>query len=253
VIKKRDRTIASFEDWAEWGRPKRDGHWKDGRSAMEAARCWAGSLTMPSEVLAILADHPDFGEITQWSGEPEASVKFDSFRGPPNIDLLLCPEDERGAFIVAVEAKADEPFGRTVATYRRDAAKAKAASPNSRQLERIEQLVPALFGDSSAGLPAVEALRYQLLTATAGALAEATRRGIDRAVLLVQEFRTSLTTAKRQAVNHADLTAFVSQISGGAVSTVEEGRLYGPFRVPEGAFFKAPAGLYVGKVGREVV
>lgn len=61
VIQKRDQPIASFEDWAEWGRPKREGHWKAGRSAMETARCWAGSPTMPPEVLAILADHQDFG------------------------------------------------------------------------------------------------------------------------------------------------------------------------------------------------
>jgi len=254
VIHKSDIPVEPIEDWFARCSPKSARQWKDGRSAKEAGHCWVGmqSPTLPPEVAAALASNPDFGEVTRWSGEPEAQVRFDGHSGPANIDLLLHASDARGEFVVAVEAKADEPFGNTVAGSLARSLEVKLSTPNSKRMARMEELVRALFHPREKRMPRLEDLRYQLLTATAAALAVAHGAGTARAVVLVQEFRTHLTTPKRRKENHADLTSFVRRISGGAVSTVEEGRLYGPFRVPGGALFSDPAGLYVGKVGREV-
>jgi hypothetical protein len=66
-------------------------------------------------------------------------------------------------------------------------------SPGSNGITRIEQLAAAVLGPWRKGEPPIGNLHYQLLTATAGALCEAERRGFDRSMLLVHEFHTAKT------------------------------------------------------------
>jgi hypothetical protein len=218
----------------------------------EPARAWlaVSSPKLPPEVRAALASHPDFGPVRRWEAEPEARVRFDSFGGEPaNVDLLLEAEDDRGPFVVAVEAKADETFGRTVAGALSAAEKRLAANPRSKGVARIRQLEAALFGASEDG---VGALRYQLLTAGGAALAAASARGAGRAVLLVQEFRTEKTTERRLGQNAKDLERFLAALGAPDPSSVIRGGLAGPFRVPGGALFEGVPALYVGKGSRTI-
>ena len=50
----------------------------------------------------------DIGSLRDWCADPEAKVRIDEFRGPPNIDVLLTGCDDNGPVVAAVEAKADE-------------------------------------------------------------------------------------------------------------------------------------------------
>ena len=248
-------TLRSLADWKEHASPKSAGQWKEGRSALETARAWlaAKSPDLPPEVEALLASHPDFGPLEAWEAEPEAQVPFDGFSGPANLDLLLRARDRMGAFVVAVEGKADESFGATLGATFSAALERKLSSPNSKGVARIQQLAQALLHPRSGrGLPRVGDLRYQLLTASAAALAEAERLGVGRAVVVVHEFRTDLTSEKKLARNQRDLVRFLRRISQGEVTECETGRLYGPIRVPGGSLLGTVTALYVGKAVREM-
>ena len=216
---------------------------------MEIARAWLGNGdgSLPQEVSAILSTHPEFGAVVRWDAEPEARLHFDSFPGEPrNSDMLVLAEDDRGAYLISVEGKADEPYGETVGKAAVNAAKRLREHPRSNGMARLEQLAAALLppGISSEVL---NALRYQLLTACAGAVAEANRRGLVRAVMLVHEFITTENENTKHQRNARDLDAFMTQLSfGEPVASAQEGRLLGPFRHASYSGVR----LYVGKVTR---
>ncbi len=151
---------------------------------------------------------------------------------------------------MAVEAKADEPFDRPVSAVLASAVKRRAANERSGGVARVEWLLATLFGGSPAEA-ALAALRYQLLTATAGAVAEAARAGVGRVVVLVHELRTPKTIGARLARNQADLDAFVRRLSNGAVPSVGAREVRGPIRLP--APSASGVELFVGKARRDVV
>lgn len=90
-------------------------------------------------------------------------------------------------------------------------------------------------------------MRYQLLTATAAAVAEARRRGVGRAVLMIHEFVTERTSDRRYADNAGDLDAFVRWVSGGGAEGVEAGTVCGAFELPGGGEIDSAVRFYVGK------
>jgi hypothetical protein len=244
-------SIRTLEDWRKYAGPKSDKHWRNDRSAVEAARAWL-SVTppeLPAEVSAALSRHPAFGPVRAWVAEPEAKLPFDSFRGEPrNTDLLVRARDDKGSYLIAIEAKADETFGVMVADALADAVERKLVNPRSNGVARVEQLTAALLGPRQDGEAPLSKLRYQLLTATAGALRAGLDHGVVRVVMLVQEFITRLTSAARHEVNARDLGLFVQRLSHGAVNQVVQGQLYGPFRVPGGPLLDVVPELYIGKI-----
>ena len=246
------RTLA---DWQAHAPPKSANQWKAGRSATETARAWVGvePPNLPVEVAEVLDSHDDFEALTEWRAEPEALVPFDDMGGQPsNVDLLLEGQDLGGRIVMAVEGKADEPFGATVAKTFSAALERRVASARSRGVDRIQGLAGTLFTPiTTPGIPRVAELRYQLLTVSAAALAGARRAGAERAVVLVHEFRTALTKEENLRRNALDLTRFVRRLSGNPSQDVEPGRLYGPFTVPGRLKDGTPA-LYVGKAARNV-
>ena len=84
-----------------------------------------------------------------------------------------------------------------------------------------------------SGQPKARDLRYQLLTACAGALAEAQRRQLTRAVMLVHEFITPAIADGNHNRNAADLQGFVERLSGRTGLLVKNGELQGPFVFPD--------------------
>ncbi len=250
MITKDGRVIADLEDWRVRAGPKRAEQWKDGRSAKEAARAWLGAApAIPKAVGEVLTQHQDFGEFQRWEAEPEKQVRFDKFRGePPNIDVLLIGHDTDGPVVAAIEAKADEPFGYTVARTLAAAERRLAKNPRSKGVARLQQLTAAILGVKPE---TVTDVRYQLLTATAAVVAEADRWSAERAVLIVHEFVTDETTDARHLANASDLDAFVSLLSRGVVGSVPAGALVGPFTLPGGAAAR-PIRLYVGKATEDL-
>src|SRR5687768_15674196 len=196
-LAKNDNEITTIESWLQHAGPKgKERQWTDGRSAKELARMWCstGSVVVPS-VITRLFSHPDFGSLEFLDGEPEARIEFDQFGGEPrNSDLVIRARDDRGVIGISIEAKADEPFGDRVLVALRAAAKRKAANPKSRGLERIRRLASTLLSETEdESLTSIADLRYQLLTATAGALAWAESVSATRAVLIVHEMTGSKT------------------------------------------------------------
>ena len=197
----------------------------------------------------MLASHPRFDEVLSWDAEPEARLRFDAFPGEPrNSDLLVIANDAFGPYVLAVEAKADEPYGVTLAEALGAALERRIENPRSNGIARIEVLATLLLRPRTVGLPKAKDLRYQLLTACAGTLAEAHRRQLARAVMLVHEFITPATSDVNHARNASDLRLFLSRLSGHANRLVHDGELQGPF------VFGPYAGveLFVGKVARNL-
>jgi hypothetical protein len=251
AIYKNGRQISTLKEWREFAPPKSPKHWSPGRSAMELARSWlaVSSPSLPAGISAVLGGHSAFGTILNWCAEPEVRISFDQLRGEPrNTDLLVQACDDRGEFLLAVEAKADEPFGETVAEALAAAAERRLANPRSRGIERIEHLAMALLGPRRKGEVSLGRIRYQLLTAVAGAVAVAVRKRSQRVVLLVQEFQTYKTTEEKRVANARDLNAFVHRLSHGAVRQIDAGTILGPFEIPGNILFGTVPPLFIGKV-----
>ena len=247
TVEKDGQRLSTLEAWFVHAPPKRGRrHWRDGRSAKESAKAWlAAAPVLPAEIAATLSSHPDIGTLGDWLAEPEAEVPIDEFYGPPNVDVLLVGRDRSGPVVVAVEAKADEPFSETVGEILEVARSRLAGNPRSKGVARIERLLAALFGAAMDDREVLD-LRYQLLTVTAAAMAEAERRSAQRAVVMVHEFVTSLTRDEKRASNARDLDRFVARLARGR-RPVEPGALLGPFTVPGKPIVGTTIALYFGK------
>ncbi len=183
-------------------------------------------------------------------GPPNPKFAWLSTSTKANLEIpifLIRTSDEYGPFLIAVEAKADETFGAFASEQLADAVDARMANPRSMALARVEDLAKMILPVRSKGAPALRHIRYQLLTATAGAIAEASRSKVSRAVLLIQEFCSTRTKDTLQNRNHADLEAFVARVSDGSVKNVVEGEVLGPFEIPISQAFSSRPLLYVLK------
>ena len=249
MLHKRHQPLVDLEDWRVRAKPKSPSQWKDFRSAKEAAKHWLGAFpALPADLSSTLRSHSDFSDIVEWSAEPEVQLRFDKRRGEPrNTDLLVLARDAMGPFVVAVEAKADEPFDRPIAKVVEDARKRLAANPRSGGLARIADLVASLLPSAADHAERDVELRYQLFTAAAGVLAYAENHGIHRAVLYVQEFVTPETTDDNHRVNGDDLNRWLHRVSAGAHSSISDRTLVGPISIPGAPLFAGRAALYVGK------
>ncbi len=252
MIHKNSESITSLSDWRRLGKPKSESHWVPERSAFEAAREWLDvtSPALPPGLQDLLKSNAAFGDVHSWNAEPEVQIRIDDFRGEPrNCDVLVRGTDTFGDFVIAVEAKADEPFGEKVGDAFAAALERLVANPSSKGVERIASIAHALFGARIGGAPKIADLRYQLLTATAGALAASAGGG--RTVMLVQEFITGKTHPDKHAENANDLDAFVNRLTRGAVPKCEPGKLYGPIELTRSHEGEAPSAtpqLFVGKI-----
>jgi hypothetical protein len=250
VLTKNGLSITSLDDWKRVAGPKRDYQWQDNFSAKEAARAWlAAAPCLPVEIESILVLHSDFTAPLCWNAEPEVRIKFDAFAGEPrNTDLLVSATDSRGRYTIAVEAKALESFGRTIAAERKTASDAALRNRGSNRLRRIEQLVSAVLAPGPDEVTLFDSLRYQLLTATAGALRAAIDQDCSRAVLLIQEFIPVGKRTTGLARNTSDLDEFVQRLTRRAISKITVGNLEGPIRLPTNELFRPTPDLYIGKV-----
>ena len=149
---------------------------------------------------------------------------------------------------MTVEAKADEPYGATVAKTICAALERRIDNPRSRGVERISDLATSLLTPWSKGLPHIDGLFYQLLTATAGTLAYAIQNKASPAVLIVHEFVTDKTDDAKHASNAKAYRDFIRRLYGDALLDKELRGLIGPFTVPGLPLFEFPPPLLVGKL-----
>jgi hypothetical protein len=141
----------------------------------------------------------------------EERTHFDDFGGPRNHDLLVIGKAGGETVVVAIEAKAGEPFDRTIAEYRDAAMGQRERGEATNKPERLDQLLatyaPALDPKSEE----VGALRYQLFSALAGTVVAASEHKAQHAVLMIHEFKTD---DREGADNDADLARFSSAVLG---------------------------------------
>src|SRR5690606_23849560 len=141
--------------------------------------------------------------------------------------------------------KADEPFGEPIGDYLE---RARAGNPKTGTARRARKLVRIVFGrDEDPEREPYSRLRYQLLTAAAGAVLQAAIDGARTAVLVVHEFRSHAVDPAKLEVNEADLTAFLTVMAGRAVEA-QTGALLGPWRMLSAGDGGQGVDLLVGKI-----
>jgi hypothetical protein len=188
-------------------------------------------------------------------------VPIDDLPGEPrNADLaFVCTVPGRDSttmvrrLAVSVEAKADESLGQRVRAVEAAAIARRATGKASNADIRARALVAAILGPDTVGDPDVQDLRYQLLTATAGALAYARAQRADVAVLVIHEFvhvGAVHTRPARLAANSRDIDAFLARLSQGRCPGLTTACLTGPFRVAGNTFLPAEIPLLIGKAQR---
>jgi hypothetical protein len=250
-IEKGGRSISTLGDWEQLAPPKRSEQWTPGRSAYELARAWCGGggPAIPSELLALLDSTDETRSLVIECVHSEHRIAFDDYGGEPrNADLAFLAASARGPVAVTVEAKADEPFGLTVADTLADALERRIENDRSNGIRRVEALAAALFGPRMKGQPRVGDLRYQLLTAAAGSLAYAEANGASIAVLVVHEFVTSKTNAAKHERNARDLDAFLTRLGRPDAAAQAPERRVGPLTVPATYTLSSRPMLFVGKI-----
>lgn len=158
-----------------------------GTSAPTLAAAWAGIV----ELCGVLHSQPALRRFTIDEIVVEAQTTFDEFpSGPRNHDLVVRGSlPDRARAVVCVEAKAGEDLGKAIAAQRVEAERTKVANPRSNATARLDGLLRR-FVSPDHPPEETDRLRYQLLTALAGTIAEARAIGAAHAVLMLQDFRT---------------------------------------------------------------
>jgi hypothetical protein len=227
-VEKRNRSICSLTEWREHGRPAGgDSQWRDGRSAKETARAWLGLLP----VLTLLESHRATSGLRISRVEPEVRLKFDDYGGNTrNSDVVVYGQGDAGKVVIAIEAKADEPFDR------RSLAEAARSSTSERSNlpARADELSRRLFGSDLAELDENQRdVPYQLAHGPIAAALEAERVGASTAVFAVHEFRTDETDDALMKENNRAWAQAMLLLSDGdpTVGVLSELRLADP---PEG-------------------
>ncbi len=214
-------------------------HWKDGRSAKETAKHWLHTIPLPFQEL--LKQY----ELKYELCSPEYVSNFDAYKGNGrNHDLLLIAKDKKDKkVVISIESKVDEPFGDSVKKAI-DAAKiAKEKNSNSKALERIEELRKNLFGELNDNQLD---LRYQLLTAVAGTIAEAKKQEAKSAFFLVQTFVEKENDKHRQ--NKNDLDRFIKVFTNLKHSNIDNNEVLGPFKIGTyNDYLSSEIDLWIGK------
>lgn len=249
---RKGREIRSVDDWFALAPPKQGiRQWVDGRSAKELAKAWfpaPGDPQVPAEIRSLLESRDETRGIVFEEGEPERVTDFDACGGEGrNADLVLWGHGPCGKTLASIEAKADEPFGDIAGEYVR---MALARNPRSRVAERFALLCRGVLsvGPDDEG---ARSLRYQLLTAVAGAMTDAQQCGAEAVLFIVHEF-VGRTEEDKLNANADDLRRFARSLSRGRSESVSAGTLAGPFEVPGNEHFAGTQRLFIGKCRRSV-
>ncbi len=212
-------------NWEMWTRPKRNYHWKEGRSAMELAKAWFrhSELSPPKELLQLLHSSDRLTDLQLLRGNPEHKTSLPERGESRNHDLWLLGRTKREQVTICIEAKADEPFdNNTVSQELLSAKTRKESGVSTRVLERIDKLLNLFPSKDNRW----DDVKYQLLTAICGTAIQAKQDDSSLGVFIVHEFRTSLTKPSKIAKNEKDFNAFIEVITG-SHEPIITGRLYG--------------------------
>jgi len=227
-----NKPITSLNDWYNYCPPvKGKVHWKNGRSAMELAKDWINNNGKDLE--GLLGSTTQFSGITFKMASPEFKSKFDEFKGNTRQhDLLVLASQNNEEILISIEAKADEPFGKIIKDYYLNQIIVRINGKRTFVPNRIENLIEYVFGNNIT--VQVFNLRYQLLHAIAGTIAEAKRRNIKKAIFVVNTYCSSnakLFSQVKHQENMKDLNQFVGYLSKNTIKVIGNDQLIGPFKI----------------------
>jgi hypothetical protein len=159
----------SISDWQRLlADPER--HWRAGYSAMAAARSWEEAKGLPPEIASILGAGAEL-----LLAIPEHKVPLPGGTRDSQCDVFALVGLEDRTIALAVEAKVNEPFDKTIGDWLADESIGKR-----RRLEAICSLLGCEDPPRS--------LRYQLFHRTAAAILESKRLRADASAMIVQSF-----------------------------------------------------------------
>lgn len=207
ILEKHVDGIYDVESWFKIRPPKKGvKQWADGRSAKELAKYMTANLAfVPKEIEDALKNIVPTDAAFDWDAEYVTKLPGDG--EGRNHDGILFNKD----IVVTIEAKADETLGELIEKEMQDASVNK--------LYRISNLLSCIF---KGGFKEYKKLRYQLLTASAGTILEAQKRGCNKAVLLVVVFKSNgKVSEEKLAENSKDIEEFVK-----ATEAYQENGLY---------------------------
>lgn len=160
----------SVEDWRSLlAEPNK--HWREGYSAMCAASSWEAADGLPNEIRTLFGT-----DCELLLAIPEHKVPMPGRGGDSQCDVFALLRNGDELIAMAVEAKVDEPFGRTIGEW------LNAGGQN--RAERLRGLCDIL----ELAYPPPGDLRYQLFHRTAAAVIEARRFCASEAAMVVQSF-----------------------------------------------------------------
>lgn len=238
--------IGSLNEWFGKCPPQRGlKQWVDGRSAKETAKHWI--YTIPQSFKDILKGFKLEFEVCS----PEFVTRFDNNGdNGRNHDLFIIAKNEnKETIVISVESKVDEEFDKTLIHSINNAKTALIKNPTSKVLKRIEELRLSIFGKTDENQLG---LRYQLLTAIAGTLAEAKIQNATKAIFIIQTFTSEDINKDCYMRNQNDLNNFIHHLTNGNCSQLKEGELIGPLKVPGNQFIPNNIDLYIGKCTIEI-
>ena len=134
-----------------------DKHWKTGYSAKALAYSWQEA-----------------------NGFPEYKVSLPGGSRPSQNDIFILAKGDNQLVSIMVEGKVSEPFGDTIAEWRKDNSEGKHI--------RLKFLLEELGLEENEQIGAI---RYQLLHRTTSAMIEAKKFKVENAMMLVHSFSRS--------------------------------------------------------------
>ena len=196
--------ITNLESWFKIAPPMGGTkQWKDGRSAKELAQYMTADYpAVPKEIENALSFFVDKNACFDWAAEYVTDFSaFGLGKGEGrNHDAFMFNSD----IVVGIEGKADESLG-----SQRIGDALENASDNKRR--RINGMIQMLFGDTPENH---KNIRYQLITASVATLLEASKKNVNKAMLMVVVFKKDgYYSEKKIANNNADIQNFLNDIS----------------------------------------
>ena len=216
IYDRSDNEITTLEQWARlYDTPQQSHQWVEHRSAYSVADFVLnrnGASQLESRVSNALGER-----VSLEKAMPEYEVRFDGYGRGRVHDLGIFGETASGKSIfVGLEAKVDETFGAMLKDVYLQAKARQITGVSTNAPERIEKLLAAHF---SAPDPAMFNVRYQLLYATAGTIAEKA----DVSVLYVAVFKTLLYDETIGASNYRDYVHFVNKVGAQPIKLSDKG------------------------------
>jgi len=157
-------------------------HWRTGYSAKALAYSWEEANGFPDRVKRVFTSSGIglFKNVRPLLAFPEYQVPLPGGARPSQSDIFVLAKGNDQLISITVEGKVSEPFGDTIAEWRKDSSEGKR--------KRLKFLLKELELEDSKE---INAIRYQLLHRTASALIEAKKFGASNALMLVHSFSQS--------------------------------------------------------------